>query len=136
MFGEAIIIGHATGKLDNKNRIFIPPFTKVEPKEKIVIEKTIYQDELALKLHSYHKYYDMIVKLQQLQEKVTTLEEFNELQSKIENLCRYLFAIVNVDSNKRITIPKTIIDTLNWSLDEPISMNGIGNSLLITQSKK
>jgi len=136
MFGENIIIGHSVAKIDNKNRVFLPSFTKATHKDKIIIERTEYKSDFALKLHAYHKYYELIERIKKLQSTATTLEEFMKFQERIESLCLFLAAAVNVDSQRRIVIPNHIFQELNWSSELPVILDGLGDSLLMTQQKK
>lgn len=135
MFGEDLIIGHTTGKIDTKRRIFIPPFTKVEANEKLIIEKTTYDNDFALKIHNYKKYYKLIERMRELQLLCRTFEEAQKYEMEIEKLCIYLNAIVKTDTNKRIIIPNEIIKEFNWNQNEQFNIDGTGNSLLITQKK-
>lgn len=135
MFGATPIIGHSVTKLDNKSRVFLPSFTKAAHKDIIIIERTTHENEFALKLHAYKKYYELIERIRALQSKATTIEEFTKFQERIESLCMFLAAEINVDSQKRIVIPNHIIQESNWSKEQPINLDGIGDSLLITQKK-
>lgn len=136
MFGESIIVGHSTGKIDSKNRIFLPSFTGATHKDKILVEKTTYEDDFALKLYSYHKFYELIEQLKKMQATASSFEEFMQFQEKIEKMCIYLSAKIQVDSQGRIVIPNGLFIQSNWSNEQLVSFHGLGDTLIITQPKK
>ncbi|MBE6156389.1 MAG: hypothetical protein E7161_01410 [Firmicutes bacterium] len=131
MFGKNLIIGHSEGKISDKGRIFLPSFTKPEKDDKILIQKDTYGDEAALKLIAYSEYLNMIERYRRLRDTATSLEEEQKYTKKIEDISLSLTHLTKVDAQRRIQLPKAILEKYNWSPQDTIRYDGLGESLLI-----
>lgn len=135
MFGDDLILESGSGKLDNKGRFFVPSSTNVEENDKIILEMINSNDGVTLKLHVYQKYFDIISRFTKLRDNATSQEDFLKYEKEIESICAKLHAIVTADKQKRIIIPKQIVDNLGWNTFEPVQYEGLGTSLLLSQKK-
>lgn len=131
MFGENLILGESYGKLDDKNRIFIPSFTGVEPKEQLLLQTINYNKDLAIKLLSTKEYLYMIERFKKLRENTTNIKDFERYTIEIEKICQNLEYLVNVDSQKRIQLPHSLITKLEWESKSEVQYKGLGETLLI-----
>lgn len=135
MFGDELILGQGNLKIDNKGRIFIPAHTCVEENDKIILEKLTKDNEVYLKLHVYKKYIDILERFKYLRDNATSLEDFNRYEKEIEEISRKLFAILTVDKQRRVTIPKQVISEISLNNNNELYYEGLGTSLLISQKK-
>lgn len=135
MFGDELILEGGTLNIDNKGRIFVPAFTKVEKNDKIILEISRHNDETHLILHVYQKYFNILKRFMDLRDSATSIEEFSKYEKSIEEICSKLQGIVIVDQNKRILIPKTIMENLGWEFNKPTQYEGLGTSLSLSQKK-
>lgn len=136
MFGDDLIIGHTLVKMDTKGRIIIPAFTKAEKDDKLVIQKTTFENDVALRLYAHNQYLVILNKLQNLRNNATTLEEFEKWNQEISKIFFTLDSLVELDSQRRAQIPKPLLTDLNWSNDKEYQIDGLGDSLLISQKNK
>jgi len=135
MFGDELILGQGTVKLDSKGRMFIPAHTKVEENDRIILEKTTKDDEVALKLHVSQKYFEILERFKQLRDNATSIEEFNRYEKEIEEISIKLYAIVTVDKQHRIIVPKSLVTSLAFEPNQELQYEGLGTSLLVSQKK-
>lgn len=135
MFGDELILGKGTVKIDNKGRMFIPAHTKVEENDKIILEKSSKDNDVALKLHVYQKYFDILERFKQLRDNATSIEEFNRYEKEIEEISVKLHAIVTVDKQHRIIVPKPLVTALDFNANQELQYEGLGTSLLVSQKK-
>lgn len=131
MFGENLILGKSFGKIDDKNRIFIPSFTGVEPKEQLLLQTINYNTDLAIKLLSTKEYLYIIERFKKLRENATNIEDFERYTNEIEKICQNLEYLVNVDNQKRIQLPHSIMTKLEWENKSEVQYKGLGETLLI-----
>lgn len=131
MFGENLILGESFGKIDDKNRIFIPSFTGVEPKEQLLLQTINYNNDLAIKLLSTKEYLYIIERFKKLRENATNIEDFERYTNEIEKICQNLEYLVNVDNQKRIQLPHSIMTKLEWKNKSEVHYKGLGETLLI-----
>ena len=65
MFGENLLIGQRTSKIDGKNRIYLPPFTKAEKDDEIALINMIDNNGFPyIKLYLLKKYKEIAERLQ------------------------------------------------------------------------
>ena len=133
MFGENLIIGHSEGKIVDKGRLFLPSFSDPENGDKIIIQKVNLNDRNALKLIAYQEYLNIINRLKKLRENATSLKEYQKFTDEIEKICRGLDFLIKVDVEKRIFLPKILLEEYNWSKNDTVIYDGLGESLLITK---
>lgn len=131
MFGEDLILGETISKLDSKNRIFLPAFTKVEKDEKLIIQTIENNNGLALKIIALNKYLVIIERFRKLRDNSTSIEEFEKYDNEISNICKKLDALNKVDSQKKLQIPSSLMQKLNWPKNSEIIYTGLGDSLLV-----
>lgn len=131
MFGEKLILGEGTGKIDSKNRIFIPAFTKVEANEELFLQLVNFNDEIAFKVIAIHKYLQIIEKFRTLRDNATSVDDFEKYDTEIEIICKKLDYIVSIDNNKRLQIPHSLITKLNWKNTDEVQFKGLGETLLV-----
>lgn len=131
MFGEDLILGETIGKIDSTNRIFLPSFTKIEKNEKLLIQTIENNNELALKIIALNKYLVIIERFRKLRDNSTSIEEFEKYDNEISNVCKKLDALVKVDNQKRLQLPNSLMQKLNWSKNSEIIYTGLGDSLLV-----
>jgi len=136
MFGEKLIIGNTSGKIDEKGRIKLPSFTNAEENDQLIIEKISEDGEVTLKLHIYQKYFDIIKRFQDLRDSATSTEEFFKYDSEIEKICSFLKHSITIDKQRRIQLPKQFFETSTWNNSEEIEFIGLGSSLLIRKQNK
>ena len=131
MFGENLILGESCGKIDSKNRIIVPTFTKIEPQEQLLLQLTEIDNELAFKLIATHKYFKIIERLQNLRDNSISLKDFEKYDKEIELICQNLNFILSVDKQRRMQIPLNLMTKLGWSNENDIYFTGLGESLLV-----
>lgn len=131
MFGQELIVGHYCAKIDATNRLSVPVFTHREPGDKIFTQTYKYKDGFALKLYSYYEYRAIITKLEQLKENASSLDEFYKIRKELENLYNQFSSFLIVSDQNRLTIPKTLMETLQWESNQYYRCDGLGNSLLV-----
>lgn len=131
MFGETLILGTYEQKLDSKNRLFIPSATKVEKNENLLIQKTMFENELAIKIISATEYLLLIERIKRLRDNSTNLKDFEKYTLEIEKICKKLDLLVKVDNQKRIQIPINLKRKLNWQEQESLELTGFGEYLLV-----
>ena len=136
MFGDDLIIGHTINKMDEKGRIFIPSFTKVEKSDKLIIQKTTFQDDIALRLCAYQQYLTIIERLQKLRNNSTSIEEYEKFTREINNIFYILDSLIEIDSQKRATIPKRLLNELEWEPNSEYKIDGLGDSIINRQKNK
>lgn len=136
MFGEKLIIGNAQGKLDEKGRIKLPPFTNAEENDEIIIEKITEDSNVTLKLHIYQKYFDIIKRFQELRDNATSTEDFLKYDTEIEKICSLLKHTATIDKQRRLQLPKYFFETSDWHNEDEIEFIGLGSSLLIRKQNK
>ena len=133
MFGENLLIGQKKVKIDNKNRIYLPPFTKAKKDDEIALINKI--DSTTgfpyVKLYLLKKYKEIMEKLQKLQENATSINEYMQYEQKIIDICSYIDAVLKVDSQRRVLIPLDIMATNKWQDRNSLICEGKGNFLVI-----
>ena len=135
MFGEKLILGEGTGKIDSKYRIFIPAFTKVEAKEELLLQYVNLDNEPAFKVMAIEKYFQIIERFQTLRDNATSVEEFEKYDKEIEIICQKLDYIVTIDKQKRLQMPHNLITKLNWKNTDEVEFKGLGETLLVRKKK-
>ena len=135
MFGEKLIIGHATVKLDSKRRIFIPSFSRAESGDDVVIRKSSYDNDFCLKIQAFQSYLDIIGRLRNLRDNAASIDEYEKFESKIESICIELEKLANVDGQGRILIPESITAADGWNIGDSLQIDGLGDSLLVRKKK-
>lgn len=136
MFGDNLIIGHTSGKIEENGRIKLPAFTKAEENDAIILEKVSSDTEIVLKLHIYQKYLDIIKRFQNLRDNATSTEEFIRYDKEIEKICSILIHVAYIDKQRRLQLPKTFMLEINWKNGEAIEFEGLGSSLLVRKQNK
>jgi len=136
MFGEQDIIGHSIGKMDIKNRIIIPSYTKAEHRDKIVLQRITFQGEQALKLFAYDKFLEIIRRYRELQNTAPDIQEYEKYSKKIEEMYLNLDYYKELDKQKKLLIPSLLINELNWEDVDTVLLNGLGDSLLVRKKNK
>jgi len=131
MFGKDIIIGHSETKIDSANRLMLPSYTHREPGDKIFIQTFITNNGYAIKLYSEDEFKDIITKLEEIKKTTTSYEELIKVRKELESVYGKLSAYLKVSKQNRITIPKYLMDSLNWESDKFYQCDGLGTSLLI-----
>ena len=132
MFGENLLIGQRTSKIDGKNRIYLPPFTKAEKDDEIALINMIDNNGFPyIKLYLLKKYKEIAERLQKLQENATSIEEYMQYEQKIIDICSYIDAVLKVDSQRRVLIPQDIMTTNKWQERDSLICEGKGNFLVI-----
>ena len=133
MFGDKLIIGHSEGLISDKGRIFPPSFTNPESGDQILIQKTTWNNEPALKIFAYNEYLKIIERYQKLRENATTFEEEEKYNKIIEKICYTLESLAQIDKQKRINLPNHLLKEYGWKTKDEIVYTGLGESLLITK---
>ena len=132
MFGENLLIGKRTVKIDGKNRIYLPPFTKAEKDDEIALINKIDNTGFPyVKLYLLKKYKEIAERLQKLQENATSVEEYMQYEQKIIDICSYITATLKVDSQRRVLIPQDIRASNRWQYRDSFICEGKGNFLII-----
>ncbi len=132
MFGEDLLIGQRKGKIDGKNRIYLPPFTKAEKNDEIALINKIDNKGIPyIQLYLLKKYKEIAERLQKLQENATSVEEYMQYEQKIIDICSYINAILKVDSERRVLIPQDIMAANRWQDRDSLICEGKGNFLVI-----
>ena len=130
MFGDLLIIGHSTGKIDKKGRLFIPAFTKVEEGENVITKVCYDDEEVYLKVYAYKEYMEILNRYDKLIEKEPENEE--KWIAKRESVMKSLNDLHRVDAQHRITLKKDTMEELNWPGDSQVVFDGLGKSLSIS----
>ncbi len=132
MFGEDLLIGQKKVKIDGKNRIYLPPFTKAEKNDEIaLINKIDTTGYPYVKLYLLKKYKEIAERLKKLQENATSIEEYLQYEQKIIDICSYINAVLKVDRERRVLIPQDIMATNKWQDRNSFICEGKGNFLVI-----
>ena len=132
MFGENLLIGQKIVKIDGKNRIYLPPFTKAEKNDEIaLINKIDSTGYPYVKLYLLKKYKEIAERLQKLQENATSTQEYMQYEQKIIDICSYIDAVLKVDSQRRVLIPPDVMTTNKWQERNSFICEGKGNFLVI-----
>ena len=132
MYGEDLLIGQKTVKIDGKNRIYLPPFTKAEKDDEIaLINKIDNTGYPYVKLYLFKKYKEIAERLKKLQENATSIEEYMQYEQKIIDICSYIDAVLKVDRERRILIPPDVMTANKWQERNSFICEGKGNFLVI-----
>ncbi len=132
MYGEDLLIGRKSVKIDGKNRIYLPPFTKAEKDDEIALINKIDNTGFPyIKLYLLRKYKEIVERLQKLQENATSTVEYMQYEQKIIDICSYIDAVLKVDSQRRVLIPQDIMVTNKWQERNSLICEGKGNFLVI-----
>ena len=132
MYGEDLLIGQRTVKIDGKNRIYLPPFTKAEKDDEIALINKIDNTGFPyIKLYLLKKYKEIVRRLQKLQENATNVEEYMQYEQKIIDICSCIDAVLKVDSQRRVLIPQDIMATNKWQERNSLICEGKGNFLVV-----
>ena len=132
MYGEDLLIGQRTVKIDGKNRIYLPPFTKAEKEDEIALINKIDNTGFPyIKLYLLKKYKEIVRRLQKLQENATNVEEYMQYEQKIIDICSCIDAVLKVDSQRRVLIPQDIMATNKWQERNSLICEGKGNFLVV-----
>ena len=133
MFGEDLLIGQKKVKIDGKNRIYLPPFTKAEKNDEIALINMIDNNTGIphVKLYLMKKYKEIAERLKRLQENATSIDEYMQYEQKIIDICSYIDAILKVDSQRRVLIPPDVMATNKWQERNSFVCEGKGNFLII-----
>ena len=132
MYGEDLLIGQKTVKIDGKNRIYLPPFTKAEKDDEIALINKIDNKGIPyIKLYLLKKYKEIAARLQKLQENATSIEEYMQYEQKIIDICSYIDAVLKVDRERRILIPPDVMTANKWQERNSFICEGKGNFLVI-----
>ena len=128
MFGEDLIIGHSEGKMDDKNRIIIPSFTKGVPNDRLIL--SIYEEKMLV-VKSYLEILKVINNLRKLQSNTPSLSEYQKYEKEIALICFKLESDLTIDNQKRLLLPKSTLDKFGWTNKDTLLYDGIGSGLLI-----
>lgn len=131
MFGDKLIIGHSKGKICEKGRIFIPTFTSVEKHDQLVLNLVVINNKQGLKIYAYKEYLNIINRFKKLRENAQSFEEYEKYNAEIEKIIISLQGTLQIDSQKRLLLPKELMQELDWSCHDLIQFDGLGESLLI-----
>lgn len=135
MFGDEMILGQGTVKLDSKGRIFIPAHTLAEENDKIILEAETNGKEATLRLHIYQKYNNILQRFINLRNNATSLEDFLRYEAEIAQITQKLDYVAKVDSQRRMIIPKKVLSSLSWDQTKEIAYQGLGTYLELSQKK-
>ena len=106
MFGETEITGERIASMDNKHRVTIPAFTKVEESEELIPQFNVYSNILLI--YSKDEYYRRTDRFKQFIRDQKELRKMTPLE--IRNLERFYYGHLSfmsemVDREKRMLIP-------------------------------
>lgn len=108
MFGEKMIIGQKLISLDNKKRIILPKFSYAEYKDEIVF---LLDKNNVVMLYNMNMLLEKINQLEVNSENSKLLNLYNTELERIYDSC---ISTGFVDKQKRIIIPKEIIDKVSF----------------------
>ena len=128
MFKEDNLILHKSASIDNKGRLFIPACTDVDENEKLAIKK---HDEDALAIYAYNKYEEIIDRYKVLRDSSTSAEDYEYFNNKLEETSLNFYALVITDSQRRIQIPKDVLNDLEWDAPSKVICKGAGEFILV-----
>ena len=133
MFGEDLLIGKRTVKIDGKNRIYLPPFTKAEKNDEIALINMIDNNTGIpyIKLYLLKKYKEIAERLKKLQESANSIQEYMQYEQKIIDICSYIDAVLKIDSQRRVLIPPDVMTSNKWQGRNCFICEGKGNFLVI-----
>ena len=132
MFGEDLLIGQKKVKIDGKNRIYLPPFTKAEKNDEIALINKIDSTGFPyVKLYLLKKYKEIAERLKKLREHSANIDEYMKYEQKIIDICSYIDAVLKVDTQRRVLIPQDIMATNRWLYRNSLICEGKGNFLVI-----
>ena len=118
MFGDIPIFGNSENGIDDRGRIFIPKFTGVEKNDKLIIQK------------GNGNYY-VIFNYSDVERKIEQIRTFDN-PNKLELYISSIVALVNVDSDNRITFSQH----KNFAIDRKVFIHGNYDSIQIFPSQK
>lgn len=133
-FGKKEIIGSATLKIDNKNRIVLPSFTYATPEDKIALMYDLKRTKIIIeewkKFEEHIDYIDDMLK-KMYQDKKLTHKQLHQMQLYVfGDGC--LEPPTTVGNGRRIVIPSRAIEKLNLK-DEVFA---VGNTVKIEAQDK
>lgn len=117
MFGEEFIIGRTYVKVENKGRITIPKFTKVEVGEELALLSNI--NENYLELCKYDSF-------------INNLNKFDRGSNEYNVYLSTFISKVTVDKDKRVLIPQSIRNI--FEITEQVCLEGDNDTLRIFSS--
>ena len=97
----------------------------------VIFEQTNWEGEQAFKITAYNAYLDIIERLKNLRNNSKSLEDYKKYTLEIEKIYFTLQALSRVDSQKRVTLPKSLIETLELEVGDTVLYNGLGHALLV-----
>ena len=131
MYRNKFIIGHSEGKLCEKGRIIIPSFAYAQLDGEVVLQKTEFDGDIALKILAFKEYLAIIDRFQTLRNNTHSLDEYLKYTQEIEKICYSLKHLTEIDSQKRMSIPQILINEFNWIPQDTLIYDGLGESLLV-----
>ena len=75
----------------------------------------------------------LFLSLLTFREKATSINEYERISKKIEEICETIRDIPTIGTNHKIVIPHHILDELQWHSNDNIFCKGLGISLLLTK---
>lgn len=121
MFGESYICGKKDIKIDDRGRFILPQFTYVEPKEEVMF--MISESMEYFNIFSKNDIFNKLNALTTKQNKASSCEEFNTLQTQINVIQSYCYGFSEVDEQRRVLIPKPLREKIISGNDIFVSGN-------------
>ena len=130
MFGEKCIIGLEEKSIDDKGRVNIARLTGAEVGEVLAlqyVQKAEQESFIRLYAKSLVEKYSQILRDKMYD--ASHIEERHAIRKELDEFCSSFNYYVEVDSQKRILIPKPIVKSANF--ESKVTLQGCGDSLII-----
>lgn len=135
MFGDKLMVGTKTFKIDAKNRLAMPAFTCACPNDLLVLDLQRNDQEIFLRFSLYEDYMNLAHVLSEKRKEASSIEEFEKLSQEIEAICQKLACFGNLDSQRRFTIPGNILNEAELTSGDEVLIKGAGTSVLVRKIK-
>lgn len=124
MFGEEIMMFERNCNIGEKNRLILPSATYAEKNDQLYFER---DSNLSIALRNYNFLKELVGKIER---KSISIYEQRRI---IDELFNNSYSLVTVDSQKRIVIPKKLMD--EYDLGTSIFVKGYYDHLKIFKSE-
>ena len=135
MFGDKLMVGIKTVKVDAKGRVCLPNFTESEKDDYLVLETLKENDDIILRFSLYDEYLKLAERLNILRNNATSIKEFEKYSQEIENICLKVSCAAKIDAQRRFLVPSEILEENHINKGDELVAKGAGKSLIMQKKK-
>lgn len=129
MFGENIIVGESTAKIDNKNRIYLPSRTGAEIGDVVALTLIHYNNEVGIWITNAKKILELRDMYLEKLNDALTIEESDAYHEELAKIALRLNDLVEVQQQRRIQLTKNIVNKTGFQ--GKVQVIGTGASVVI-----